>query len=89
MYGFMQIRAQESLWTYRGDMSYSLYLSHPYSIMLLHSLWLIVPIQSDLISIITMVASVLFAWRIYVLIEISILRAIPRRLVIAGPRATR
>jgi exopolysaccharide production protein ExoZ len=78
VYGFMQIRAREGVWTYLGEMSYSLYLFHPFSIALLRrSLWLIGPIQSDLIYIIAMAASVLFAWRIYVLIEMPILRAIP------------
>jgi exopolysaccharide production protein ExoZ len=85
VYGFMQIRARESVWTYLGDMSYSLYLFHLFSIELVRSFWLIVPIQSDLISIIAMAASVLVAWRIHALIEIPILRAIPTSIRI--PRA--
>jgi exopolysaccharide production protein ExoZ len=86
VYGFMQIRARKSVWTYLGDMSYSLYLFHPYSIALLRrSLMSIGPIQSDLIIIIAMAASVLFAWRIYVLIEMPILRAIPTQKPLRPP----
>jgi exopolysaccharide production protein ExoZ len=85
VYGFMQIRARESVWSYLGDMSYSLYLFHGYSIALLHQLWLIAPIQPDLISIIGVAASVLFAWCIYVLIEKPILRMIPTTLTRYAP----
>jgi exopolysaccharide production protein ExoZ len=83
VYGFMQIRARESVWTYLGDASYTLYLFHPFLLLLLPALWLMVPVQSDLTVIIGVAASVLLAWRIHVLIEKPILRAIPANIRIA------
>ncbi len=84
VYGFAQLSARESVWTYLGDASYSLYLFHPFSQMPLHALWLIYPIQSDLIVIIEMFASVLLAWRVHALIEMPILRAIPASIRVVG-----
>jgi exopolysaccharide production protein ExoZ len=83
VYGFMQIRARESVWTYLGDASYTLYLFHPFLLLLLPALWLMVPVQSDLTVIIGVAASVLLAWRIHVLIEKPILRAIPANIRMA------
>jgi len=75
VYGTMQIKARESVWTYLGDASYSLYLFHTFAILPL--VVLAYPIHADFIVIIGMAASVLLAWRIHVLIEMPILRAIP------------
>ena len=44
VYGFMQIRVREGVWTNLGDASY---MFHPILLLLLSRLWLIVPIQSD------------------------------------------
>ena len=86
VYGFMQIRARESVWTYLGNASYSLYLFHTNSLMVLRPLWSIVPIQFDLIVVTGMAASVLLAWRVHALIERPILRAIPTSIRIPGAR---
>ena len=77
VYGFMQIRARASVWTYLGGASYSLYLFHPFALELVHALDKQLPMPSDLIIITGIGASVLLAWRIHVLIEKPILRVIP------------
>jgi exopolysaccharide production protein ExoZ len=84
VYGFMQIKARESVWTHLGDASYSIYLFHDFAVGLLLVLWSIFPVPSDLIIIIGMIAAVLLSWRIHVLVEVPILRAIPTS--IAGAR---
>jgi exopolysaccharide production protein ExoZ len=77
VYGAMQIKARESVWTYLGDASYTLYLAHTFIVSALLTLWIIVPLQADLIIAITITASVVFAWRIYEAIEKPLLRALP------------
>jgi exopolysaccharide production protein ExoZ len=84
VYGFMQVKAREGVWTHLGDASYSIYLFHEFAIAPLLTLWLVFPIQPDLIIIIGMIAAVLLSWRIHVLVELPILRAIPT--TIAGTR---
>ena len=79
VYGFMQIRARESVWTRLGDASYSIYLFHGFAVGLLLVLWSIFPIHPDLIIIIGMIVAVLLSWRIHVLVEVPILEAIPKR----------
>jgi exopolysaccharide production protein ExoZ len=86
VYGFMQIRARESIWTHLGDASYSIYLFHEFAIAPLLTLWLVFPIHPDLIVIIGMIAAVLLSWRIHILVEVPILKAIPTSIIIAGTR---
>jgi exopolysaccharide production protein ExoZ len=78
VYGFMQIKARESLWTRLGDASYSLYLFHPTILGLLLMLWLKAPAtQSDLIICIGIAASVILACLAHIKIEKPMLKAIP------------
>jgi exopolysaccharide production protein ExoZ len=65
VYGTLQLQARESLWTYLGNASYSLYLTHIFTLNVLLVLWRIYPIQPDLIILIGISVSVLFAWRIH------------------------
>jgi exopolysaccharide production protein ExoZ len=78
VYGAMQIKADESVWTYLGDASYTLYLVHTFVVSALLTLWMIFPLQPDLIVAATMAASVILAWRVYERVEKPLLRALPR-----------
>ena len=78
VYGAMQIQARESLWTYLGDASYSLYLSHPFLLSLLLALWIKFPIPADLIILIGISTALLFAWRVHELIEKPIMLSLKR-----------
>lgn len=78
VYGTMQIEARESVWTYLGDSSYTLYLVHTLVISGLSALWIIVPLPADLIIITGVGASVLLAWRIYERFERPLLRILRR-----------
>jgi len=77
VYGCMQIRAGESVWTRLGDASYSMYLFHDFAVGPLLFFCLAFPIPPDLIVIIGMIAAVFLSWRIHVLVETPILKAIP------------
>jgi exopolysaccharide production protein ExoZ len=77
VFGVMQINAKQSVWTYFGDASYTLYLVHTFAVTPLLALWLVFPLQPDLVVLITMLASVIFAWRVYELVEKPLLRALP------------
>jgi exopolysaccharide production protein ExoZ len=77
VYGAMQIKARESVWTYLGDASYTLYLVHTLIVSALLTLWMAFPLQPDLIIAVTMAASVIFAWRVYERVEKPLLRALP------------
>jgi exopolysaccharide production protein ExoZ len=79
VYGTLQFRARESVWTYLGDASYSLYLSHIYPLTILLALWMKFPIPPDLIILIGISAALLFAWRIHERIEKPILVALKRQ----------
>jgi exopolysaccharide production protein ExoZ len=77
--GTMQIDAKPSAWTFLGDASYTLYLSHMLPIQLL-LLWCMAhPMAPELTTVIGSLASVLFAWRMYVLFEIPLLEWLGRR----------
>jgi exopolysaccharide production protein ExoZ len=80
VYGAMQIKARESVWTYLGDASYTLYLVHTFVVSALLTLWIAVPLQPDLIIAATMAAAVIFAWRVYERVEKPLLRALPSSL---------
>lgn len=77
VYGALQIKARESVWTYLGDGSYTLYLAHTFVMSGLLALWMAFPLQPDCIIAITMLASVVFAWRVYERVEKPLLRALP------------
>jgi exopolysaccharide production protein ExoZ len=79
VYGTLQFRARESLWTYLGDASYSLYLSHIYPLTILLALWMKFSIAPDLIILIGISAAVLFAWRIHERIEKPVMALLKRR----------
>jgi exopolysaccharide production protein ExoZ len=79
VYGTSQVEARQSVWTYLGDTSYSLYLSHTYALTLLFILWRKISVPADLIVLISISVSVLFAWRIHELLEKPIMTAIRRQ----------
>jgi exopolysaccharide production protein ExoZ len=76
VYGTMQIQAKPSVWTYLGDASYSLYLTHPLVVSTLLTVWMTYSIPADLIVAFGMLASVIVAWRIHERIERPILEAL-------------
>lgn len=81
VYGTMQVRASESLWTYLGDASYSLYLVHTFPITALLALWNAYPLHPQIVVAAGVTASLLMAWRIHELVErplLSLLRNPPR-----------
>ena len=87
VYGTLQVRARESTWTYLGDASYSLYLSHPLFLTLLLALWMKFPAPSDLIILTSIAAALIFAWRVHELIEKPILAALKRRPMLPSENA--
>lgn len=78
VYGTMQIRVGESVWTYLGDGSYTLYLVHSLVITALSVVWLRFRLPADVIILIGMGASVLLAWRIHERVERPLLRILRR-----------
>ena len=81
VYGSLQIKARASAWTYLGDASYSLYLSHPLIIFPSIALWQQFPMPPDLIILICIFISLLFAWRIHERIEKPIVALLKRPLI--------
>jgi exopolysaccharide production protein ExoZ len=69
VYGALQIKARENVWTYLGDASYSLYLSHMFILFLLFAFSKKVSMPADLIILTGISASLLFAWRIHERLE--------------------
>lgn len=65
VYGVLQMQMQQSVWTYLGGASYSLYLSHIFPLTLLLVLLRHWPIRCDFIILIGILTSVLFAWRVH------------------------
>jgi exopolysaccharide production protein ExoZ len=78
VYGVLQIRARRSVWTYLGDASYSLYLSHPLILALL-PLCIKFPMSPDLIILAGISLSLLFAWRAHERFEKPIMAALKRQ----------
>jgi exopolysaccharide production protein ExoZ len=78
VFGALQMKARESVWTYLGDASYTLYLVHTFAVSALLTLWMVFPLQADLIIAVTMATSVILAWRVYERVEKPLLRALPR-----------
>ena len=79
VFGAMQIDAKPGAWTFLGDASYTLYLSHMLPIQLLLLWWTLHPAAPELIVVTSSLVSVLFAWRMYVVVEIPLLRFLGRR----------
>jgi len=77
--GTMQIDAKPSAWTFLGDASYTLYLTHMLPIQLLLLLWTAHPIAPELAIVIGSLVSVLFAWRMHVAFEIPLLKLLGRQ----------
>lgn len=69
VYGSMHLHAGKSVWTYLGDMSYSLYLVHPIVLFTLSMVWLMHPINTDVITVIGIIASLLASWWVFERIE--------------------
>jgi exopolysaccharide production protein ExoZ len=65
VYGTMQIEARQSVWTYLGNASYSLYLTHTLPLTALPALWAIYPVPTDLRILIGIAAALLLAWRVH------------------------
>jgi exopolysaccharide production protein ExoZ len=59
VYGMLQVKLRESLWTYLGEMSYSLYLTHLFVVALLLALWMQISIPPDLIILTGILGSLL------------------------------
>ena len=91
VYGALQIKARESVWTYLGDASYSLYLSHMFILLLFlqFALWIPFPMPPDLIIFVCLSASLLFAWRIHELFEKPIMALFKRQLQHGRPTIPR
>jgi exopolysaccharide production protein ExoZ len=79
VYGTLQIHARESIWTYLGDASYSLYLSHAVIVFPLLVLWQKFPMPPNLIILICIFISLLFAWRIHERIEKPVMALLKRQ----------
>ena len=74
VYGCLQIEARESRWTYLGEASYSLYLSHILIIFPSFALWKMLNAPADLIVIACVAGALLLAWRTHELVEKPISR---------------
>jgi exopolysaccharide production protein ExoZ len=81
VYGVLQIQMHESVWTYLGGASYSLYLSHIFPLTLLLVLLRHSPMPSDFIILIGILTSVLFAWRVHERFEKPMITALKGKLL--------
>jgi exopolysaccharide production protein ExoZ len=79
VYGAVQIEGRESVWTYLGDASYSLYLSHTPVMFLLFAFWKKFPSPPELIILSCVSASLLFAWTVHESIEKPIMALFKRQ----------
>lgn len=77
VYGAMHLSLKQSVWTYLGDASYTLYLTHTFAVTPLQALWTAYPVPPDLIIVIGMAASIMLAWRVHEMVERPLLRSIP------------
>jgi exopolysaccharide production protein ExoZ len=77
--GTMQMNAKPSVWTFLGDASFTLYLTHALPVGLSLLWWSAHPVAPDLIAAIDSSLSLLFAWRVHVLFEIPLLQWLGRR----------
>jgi len=79
VYGCLQIGARESRWTYLGEASYSLYLSHILLIFPSFALWKMLHAPADLIVVACIAGALLLAWRTHELVEKPISRMLKRQ----------
>ncbi|MBV8841101.1 MAG: acyltransferase, partial [Alphaproteobacteria bacterium] len=79
VYGCLQIKARESRWTYLGEASYSLYVSHILLISPSFALWKMLHAPADLIVVACVGGALVLAWRTHELIEKPIARMLRRR----------
>jgi peptidoglycan/LPS O-acetylase OafA/YrhL len=79
--GTMQVDAKPSVWTFLGDASYTLYLTHklPLVLLLVVLWWSAHSVAPALIIVMGSSLSLLFAWRVHVLFEIPLLQWLGRR----------
>ncbi|MEP7173776.1 MAG: acyltransferase [Aestuariivirga sp.] len=75
VWGAMQFKGRESVWTRQGDASYALYLTHALFMPVFFVIWKVVPMPTDLMIVISMAASAFFGWRIHLAIEVPVLKA--------------
>ena len=76
VWGAMQFKGRESVWTRQGDASYALYLTHALFMPVFFLLWTVIPLPTDLIIVISMAASAFFGWRVHLAIEMPVLNAL-------------
>jgi exopolysaccharide production protein ExoZ len=69
VYGTLQAKVRESVWTYLGNASYSLYLTQILPLSALFVIWRLHPIPADLIVLIGIATALLFAWRVHERVE--------------------
>jgi exopolysaccharide production protein ExoZ len=79
VYGTLQIKARESVWTYLGDASYTLYLSHPIVMLPLLALWQKFPVPANLGIFICISISLIVAWRMHEVVEKPMLALFKRQ----------
>jgi exopolysaccharide production protein ExoZ len=65
VYGTLQVNTRESVWTYLGSASYSLYLVHIPILLVMLILWRTYSVPPDLIIIFGISTSLLFSWQIH------------------------
>ena len=75
VWGAMQFKSRESVWTRQGDASYALYLTHALFMPVFFVIWKVIPLPTDLMIVTSMAASALFGWRIHLAIEKPVLNA--------------
>jgi exopolysaccharide production protein ExoZ len=76
VWGAMQFKGRESVWTRQGDASYALYLTHALFMPVFFVIWRAIPMPTDLMIVISMGASAFFGWRIHLAIEVPVLNAL-------------
>ncbi|MDX8438703.1 acyltransferase family protein [Mesorhizobium australafricanum] len=87
VYGAMHFRAQQSVWTYLGEASYSLYLVHPILISALAIMWVFYPVDPNVIIVVAILVSLVASWRVHERIEKPMIAWIKRRMLSAAGRA--
>jgi exopolysaccharide production protein ExoZ len=76
VWGAMQFKGRENVWTRQGDASYALYLTHALFMPVFFVIWKVIPLPADLMIVISMAASAFFGWRIHLAIEVPVLNAL-------------
>lgn len=79
VYGATHFQARQSVWTYLGGASYSLYLVHPVLVSALAIIWVFYPVGPDVIVVVAILVSLLASWRVHERIEKPMIAWIKRR----------